>query len=90
MEPTNEVWGQPRVLQDPRYQMFSGVFKTWTRINVSYVLAFLVARLAAFYIFNCVLGQFPFLTVLVLCQLTCSGGLLDSFSLVASWYGVYL
>ena len=63
---------------------------SWTRINVSYVSAFLVARLAAFYICNCVLGQFPFLTVLVLCQLTCSGGLLYSFSLVASWYGVYL
>ena len=43
-----------------------------------------------FYIFNCVLGQLPFLMVLVLCPLTCSGGLVDSFSLVASLYGVYL
>ena len=59
-------------------------------MNVSYASAFLVARLAAFYLLTCVLGQLPFLAVLVLCQLTCSGGLVDSFSLVASLYGVYL
>ena len=58
-------------------------------MDVSYALAFLVARLAALYSLG-VLGQLPFLTVLVLCQLTCSGGLLDSFSLVASLHGVYL
>ena len=56
-------------------------------MNVSYASAFLVARLAAFCIFNCVLGQLPFLMVLVLCPLTCSGGLVDSFSLVASLLG---
>ena len=49
-----------------------------------------IAWLAALYIFNCVLGQLPFLTVFVLRQLTLLGGLLDSFSLVASLYGVYL
>ena len=58
-------------------------------MNVSYASAFLVARLAALYSLS-VLGQLPFLMVLVLCPLTCSGGLVDSFSLVASLDGVYL
>ena len=43
-------------------------------------LGIFTALLAALYLFNCVLGQLPFLTVLVLCQLTCSGGWLDRFS----------
>ena len=43
-------------------------------------LGIFTALLAALYLFNCVLGQLPFLAVLVLCQLTCSGGWLDGFS----------
>ena len=53
-------------------------------------LGIFIALLAALYLFNCVLCQLPLLTELVLRQLTCSGGWLDSFSLVASLDGVYL
>ena len=53
-------------------------------------LGIFVALLAAFYLFHCMLGQLPFLTVLVLRQLTFAGGWFDSFSLAASLYGVYL
>ena len=53
-------------------------------------LGIFIALLAALYLSNCVLGQLPFLTVLVLRQLTFAGGWLVSFSLVASLHGGYL
>ena len=54
------------------------------------MLKYFSALLAAVYLFNCVLGQLPLLTVLFNRQLTFVGGWLDKFSLVASLHGVYL
>ena len=62
-------------------------------MNVSYASAFLVARLAALYSFRCVgpVALFNGVSSLSVDMLRGGGGgLLDSFSLVASLHGVYL
>ena len=55
-----------------------------------YWLFYWTLVLITFHVVLGVLDQLPFLMVLVLCHLTCLGGLLDRFSLVASLYEVYL